>query len=84
MYFKNAYSRTKLSLALSSLVAGMALPVQAQVMLEEGKGEEAGTEAYRAMIKAAKALVLIQYDDVTDDDLLGMIILGKNPEHLAA
>ena len=30
--------------------------------------EQAGQEAYKAMIKAAKALVLIQYDDVTDED----------------
>ena len=40
----------------------------AQIRLEEGEGEKAGQEAYKAMIKAAKALVLIQYDDVTDED----------------
>ena len=41
----------------------------AQVLLEEDdKGEQAGIDAYKAMLKAAKALVLIQYDDVSDDD----------------
>ena len=40
----------------------------AQIHLEDGNAESAGKDGYRAMIKAAKALVLIQYDDVTDDD----------------
>ncbi len=40
----------------------------AQVHLEDGNAQQAGQDAYQAMIKAAKALVLIQYDDVTDDD----------------
>ena len=40
----------------------------AQVHLEEGRVEQAGQDAYKAMIRAAKALVLIQYDDVTDED----------------
>ena len=39
----------------------------AQVMLDAGNPQEAGHEAYAAMIRAAKALVLIQYDDVTSD-----------------
>ena len=39
----------------------------AQVFLEEGQHQEAGKEAYLAMVKAAKALVLIQYDDVSND-----------------
>ncbi|MCH2211963.1 MAG: nitrite/sulfite reductase [Fuerstiella sp.] len=41
---------------------------ESQVELEEGKAQEAGEGAYRAMIKAAKALVQIQYDDVTEED----------------
>ncbi len=40
----------------------------AQVSLEEGDAQKAGEDAYRAMIKAAKALVLVQYDDVTEED----------------
>ncbi len=39
-----------------------------QVHLEDGKDQAAGEDAYKAMIKAAKALVLIQYDDVTEED----------------
>jgi sulfite reductase (ferredoxin) len=40
----------------------------AQVHLEDGNAQQSGQDAYKAMIKAAKALVLIQYDDVTEDD----------------
>jgi sulfite reductase (ferredoxin) len=50
------------------ITAAERLEFEAQVMLEDGKGEQAGDEAYKAMVKAAKALVLLQYDDVTDDD----------------
>ena len=39
----------------------------AQVALDDGRAQEAGEGAYRAMIRAAKALVQIRYDDVTDD-----------------
>jgi len=39
----------------------------AQLQLEEGQFAEAGQSAYLAMIRAAKALVQIQYDDVTND-----------------
>jgi sulfite reductase (ferredoxin) len=39
----------------------------AQLLLEDGKAGEAGDQAYRAMLKAAKALVQIQYDDVSGD-----------------
>ena len=39
----------------------------AQLKLEEGEPQAAGEEAYAAMIKAAKALVQMQYDDVADD-----------------
>jgi len=40
---------------------------EASLMLEAGKAQEAGEEAYRAMIRGAKALVQMQYDDVTND-----------------
>jgi len=40
---------------------------EAQVQLDGGEPQEAGQEAYLAMIRAAKALVQMQYDDVTDD-----------------
>ena len=40
----------------------------AQILLDSGGSQEAGQEAYKAMIKAAKALVALQYDDVTEDD----------------
>jgi sulfite reductase (ferredoxin) len=41
---------------------------ESQVKLEEGNVQEAGRDALKAMIKGAKALVQIQYDDVTEDD----------------
>lgn len=50
------------------MTAAERMVFEAQVKLEDGHGESAGTEAYKAMVKAAKALVLIQYDDVTEDD----------------
>jgi sulfite reductase (ferredoxin) len=40
----------------------------AQIHLESGNAQRAGQDSYAAMIKAAKALVQIQYDDVTEDD----------------
>ena len=41
----------------------------AQVLLsEKNDAVQAGKDAYKSMLKAAKALVLIQYDDVSDDD----------------
>ncbi len=39
----------------------------AQILLEDGNAQQAGQDAYAAMIRAARALVLIQYDDVTND-----------------
>ena len=39
----------------------------AQILLESGNAQQAGSDAYKVMIRAAKALVQIQYDDVTDD-----------------
>ncbi len=39
----------------------------AQIHLEAGHPQEAGSEAYAAMLRAAKALVQMQYDDVTND-----------------
>jgi len=40
---------------------------EAQVFMESGNIQKAGKEACSAMIKAAKALVQIQYDDVSND-----------------
>ena len=40
---------------------------EAQVTIDGGDIQRAGREAYAAMLRAAKALVQIQYDDVTDD-----------------
>jgi sulfite reductase (ferredoxin) len=39
----------------------------AQTLLEAQNVQQAGEDAYTAMLKAAKALVLIQYDDVSSD-----------------
>lgn len=39
----------------------------AQILLDGGNAQKAGEDAYAAMIRAARALVLIQYDDVTND-----------------
>lgn len=43
------------------------LVFDSQVKLEENNAQEAGQGAYQAMLGAAKALVQIQYDDVTSD-----------------
>lgn len=40
----------------------------AQIHLEQKNGDQAGLDARAAMIKAAKALVQLEYDDVTEDD----------------
>ena len=40
----------------------------AQVLLEDGNAQQASLDAYTAMIKSAKALVQLQYDDVTEED----------------
>lgn len=40
---------------------------EAQLTLDSGDIQRAGKDAYAAMLRAAKALVQIQYDDVTDD-----------------
>lgn len=44
------------------------LVFEAQVQLEDSDAQQAGQTSYRAMIKAAKSLVQIQYDDVTEND----------------
>ncbi len=41
---------------------------EAQIALESGDGQKAGDEAYAAMLKSAKALVQLEYDDVADDE----------------
>ena len=43
------------------------LVFEAQVFLEAGNVQRAGTNAYGGMIKAAKGLVQIRYDDVSND-----------------
>jgi sulfite reductase (ferredoxin) len=40
---------------------------ESQIKLEKGNVQDAGRNAYRAMLRAAKALVQMQYDDVTDE-----------------
>ncbi len=40
---------------------------EAQLSLDAGNVQQAGSDAYAAMLKAAKALVQIRYDDVTND-----------------
>jgi len=50
------------------MTAAERLVFQAQIQLDEGHFDAAGQEAYTAMIKAAKALVQLQYDDVTEED----------------
>lgn len=37
-----------------------------------------------AVMKNGQLVGIVKVDEVTEDDLLGMIILGKRPEHLAA
>jgi len=39
----------------------------AQISHEDGNVQRAGEEAYKSMLSAAKALVLMQYDDVSND-----------------
>ena len=40
---------------------------EAQVAYESGQAEQAGTKAYQAMLNAAKALVEIEYSDISND-----------------
>ena len=50
------------------MTAAERLVFEAQIKLEEQEAQQAGELAYSAMIKSAKALVQLQYDDVTEDD----------------
>ena len=50
------------------MTAAERMVFEAQILLESGDTQEAGEEAYAAMLKGAKALVQIEYDDVSDDD----------------
>ncbi len=43
------------------------LVFEAQIELEKGQVQKAGEHAYTAMLRAAKALVQTQYDDITND-----------------
>jgi sulfite reductase (ferredoxin) len=49
------------------LTAAERMAFEAQILLEAGNFDQAGKDAYTAMLKAAKALVMIQYDDVSND-----------------
>jgi len=51
-----------------AMTAAERIIFEAQVKLEDGQFQDAGRDALTAMVKAAKALVQIQYDDVTEDD----------------
>ena len=50
------------------MAAAERLVFSSQVDLDEGQAQKAGEGSYRAMIKGAKALVQLQYDDVTEED----------------
>jgi len=50
-----------------AMTAAERLVFEAQIALDGGDLQKAGEGAYAAMLRAAKALVQIQYDDVTDD-----------------
>jgi sulfite reductase (ferredoxin) len=51
-----------------AMTAAERLVFESQVHLEDDQADQAAKGAYKAMIKAAKALVQIQYDDVTEED----------------
>ena len=51
----------------AAVTAAERMVFEAQIDLDAGHSQKAGKGAYLSMIKAAKALVLMQYDDVTDD-----------------
>ena len=50
------------------MMAAERLVFGAQIHLQDDNDQQAGQDAYASMIKAAKALVQIQYDDVTEGD----------------
>ncbi len=43
------------------------LVFESQLLLEKGNVQKAGNDAYKAMLRAAKALVQTQYDDISND-----------------
>ncbi len=49
------------------MTAAERMVFEAQVHLEQSHAQQAGELTYRAMIKAAKALVQLQFDDVTEE-----------------
>lgn len=51
-----------------SMTAAERILFEAQIHLEAGNAQQAGEDAYKVMIKAAKSLVQLRYDDVTEDD----------------
>jgi sulfite reductase (ferredoxin) len=50
------------------MAASERLVFDGQIHLEDGNASDAAQHAYKAMIKGAKALVLLEYDDVTEED----------------
>ena len=50
------------------LTAAERMVFESQVLLDDNEAQKAGQEACQAMIKAAKGLVQLEYDDVTEDD----------------
>ena len=50
------------------MTAAERMVFESQVQLEDGDAQSAGEGAYKAMVKAAKGLVQLQYDDVTEED----------------
>jgi len=50
-----------------AMTASERMVFEAQLRLEDDNNQQAGEDAYAAMLKAAKALVQIKYDDVSDD-----------------
>ncbi len=50
------------------MTAAERIVFEGQLNLEDGEAQKSGESGYRAMIKAAKAIVQLQYDDVTEED----------------
>ncbi len=50
-----------------AMTAAERMVFEAQILLDAGNAQQAGAQAYAAMIKSAKALVQLQYDDISSD-----------------
>jgi sulfite reductase (ferredoxin) len=49
------------------MTAAERMVFEAQLLMEAENFDQAGNDAYRAMLKAARALVMLEYDDVSND-----------------